>query len=69
MALSWPKTAQEASKKASRKANIIDFPSVCEGFLHLLPFSLPTARDGPRAPKDRPKVAREAYRMAPRGPQ
>eukprot|EP00959_Pyramimonas_sp_CCMP1952_P125771 2630164-Pyramimonas_sp.AAC.1 len=66
MATRWPKTAQEAPKRPRRRPNrpprgppgrhenasIIDFPVVFEGSWHLGLFSIPTARDGPRAPED-----------------
>ena len=60
--------AQEASKRSSRKAEetkIIDFLYVFEGFWQLRLFGFPTARDGPRGPQGRPKIAQEASKMAP----
>ena len=75
----WFKTAHEAPKRpprglregprglprGPREAKIINFTKVLEGFLPSRIFGIPTAQDDPRGPQDRPKIAREASKMAP----
>eukprot|EP00959_Pyramimonas_sp_CCMP1952_P087469 1830252-Pyramimonas_sp.AAC.1 len=61
-----PNRSPRAPPGRPEEANLIDCPSVFDGFTHLRIVGLPTAQDGPRGRQGCPKIAQEASNRASR---